>query len=208
MREFLRGLELDAETIDTIMYEHGKLMTKSVEKGDSLTEQLKAAQESLAAANAEIESFKGMDIDGIKKAADEYKAKFEESEKSAAARIAEMEYDTALKEALSGAKFSSDYARQGVIGEIKEKKLPLESGKIIGLEDALKSIREAQPTAFVEEPAKIPATAIFGGTGKTPLLPSETDGFKADYAKAVKARNHAEMSRLTRIAGEKGINLT
>jgi predicted Holliday junction resolvase-like endonuclease len=32
MREFLKGLELDKETIDTIMAEHGKLVTEDKEK--------------------------------------------------------------------------------------------------------------------------------------------------------------------------------
>ena len=32
MREFLRGLELDEETIDTIMAEHGKIITKLKEQ--------------------------------------------------------------------------------------------------------------------------------------------------------------------------------
>lgn len=39
MREFLRGLDLDEEMVDCIMAEHGKLMTKNVEKINSLTEQ-------------------------------------------------------------------------------------------------------------------------------------------------------------------------
>lgn len=37
MREFLKGLELDDEMVDTIMAEHGKLMTKNVEKINTLT---------------------------------------------------------------------------------------------------------------------------------------------------------------------------
>lgn len=37
MREFLKGLGLDQETIDSIMAEHGKLMSKSQEKITELT---------------------------------------------------------------------------------------------------------------------------------------------------------------------------
>lgn len=37
MREFLKGLDLDDEMIDCIMAEHGKLMTKNVEKINNLT---------------------------------------------------------------------------------------------------------------------------------------------------------------------------
>jgi len=47
MREFLKGLELDGELIDTVMAEHGKLLTKSKESASNLAEQLKTAQAEL-----------------------------------------------------------------------------------------------------------------------------------------------------------------
>lgn len=47
MREFLNGLELDSETIDTIMAEHGKLVTKDKEKIQKLQDELKTTKESL-----------------------------------------------------------------------------------------------------------------------------------------------------------------
>ena len=41
MREFLKGLELDKETIDTIMAEHGKLITEAKEKTQELENKVK-----------------------------------------------------------------------------------------------------------------------------------------------------------------------
>ncbi len=40
MREFLKGLELDKETIDTIMAEHGKLITEAKEEIMTLKQQV------------------------------------------------------------------------------------------------------------------------------------------------------------------------
>lgn len=40
MREFLKGLELDKETIDTIMAEHGKLITEAKEEIMNLKQQV------------------------------------------------------------------------------------------------------------------------------------------------------------------------
>lgn len=40
MREFLKGLDLDKETIDTIMAEHGKIVTESKEEIMSLRDQV------------------------------------------------------------------------------------------------------------------------------------------------------------------------
>jgi len=183
MREFLKGLDFDKETIDTIMAEHGKMITESKESNTKLIEQLKAAQEALTTANAEIESYKGMDIEGVKKSAEDYKLKFEESEKTSAARIAEMEYDAALKDALAAEKFSSAYAKSGVISEIKAKKLPLENGAIMGLADALKTIRETNADAFT--PDKVPAAATYGGSGTTPMPQTDKEKALADAQAAV-----------------------
>ena len=41
MREFLKGLELDKETINTIMAEHGKLITESKEEITELKDNVK-----------------------------------------------------------------------------------------------------------------------------------------------------------------------
>lgn len=207
MREFLKGLDLDGEVIDTIMAEHGKLMTKSVEKSATLGEQLKAAQESLTTANAEIERYKGMDFEGIQKAAAEYQAKFEEAERTANDRISEMEYNVALKDALAGEKFTSEFAKRGVFEEIKAKQLPLENGAIMGLSDALKSMRESSPDAFAVEQTKVPATATFSGAGKTSVAPTELDGIKADYEKARKSGNSVRMVEIRMEAKQKGIQI-
>ena len=143
---------------------------------DGLAEQLKTA-------NAEIESYKGMDIEGIKKAADEYKAKAEQAEKDAAAKIADMQYDAALKDALTGEKFSSEYARQGIFNDIKSKKLPIENGAIMGLQDSLKALRESQPDAFA--PEKTPPALLPGITGTTPINATPKEQAIADAQAAM-----------------------
>ena len=45
MREFLKGLDLDSETIDTIMAEHGKLLTKSKETISTLKDEISSLKE-------------------------------------------------------------------------------------------------------------------------------------------------------------------
>ena len=58
MREFLRGLELDQETIDTIMAEVGKRHTGLKEQVDQLTEKCKSYEADLKKANETIEGNK------------------------------------------------------------------------------------------------------------------------------------------------------
>ena len=104
-REFLQNFKvgdqpLPKEVIDAILDENSHDIgetKKQFADYDTLKEQL-------AAANKAIEDFKGMDIDGVKKAADEWKAKAEQAEKDAAARIADMEFDGDLKDAITAMK--------------------------------------------------------------------------------------------------------
>lgn len=100
-REFLQNFEgLSKEAIDAIMDENGR----DIERERSKRADYDAIKEQLAAANRQIEEFKGMDIDGVKKAAEEWKAKAEQAERDASERIAEMEFNGTLREAITAAK--------------------------------------------------------------------------------------------------------
>lgn len=100
-REFLQNFEgLSKEAIDAIMDENGR----DIEKERSKRADYDTIKEQLAAANKQIEEFKGMDIDGVKKAAEEWKAKAEQAEREASERIAEMEFNGTLREAITAAK--------------------------------------------------------------------------------------------------------
>lgn len=125
-------------------------------------------------ANKQIQNFKDMDIDGIKRAAEEYKKKYEDAEQEYTKKLAELETDNALKDKLSGIKFTSDYARRGVFDEIKAKGLKYENGNFLGFDDALNAIKTANPNAFNDEKPS-------GATGGTHHMDSglNTDSFIA-----------------------------
>lgn len=55
MREFLKGLELDEETIDTIMAEHGKHLTKLKEQVDEYKEKISNYDNQVKELNSTIE---------------------------------------------------------------------------------------------------------------------------------------------------------
>lgn len=77
-----------------------------VAKGDfnAKNDALKAAQAQLAEANQAIEGFKAMDIDGVKKAAEDWKQKFEQAQKDADARVAAIQFDAMLDSAITSAR--------------------------------------------------------------------------------------------------------
>ena len=150
-------------------------------------------KQQLKDANKAIADFKGLDVDGIQKAADDWKAKFEQSEKEYAARIADMEYDSTLKDALSAYKFTSDYAKQGVHAEVKSKGLKLDNGAIMGLDDAIKAIKESKPDAFApeeEDKPKPPHGAVYAGRvgGNPAPLPTEKEAMLAAAKAAMKIK--------------------
>lgn len=107
MREFLKGLDLDSELIDTIMAEHGKLVTKDKEELQTLKSQMKELKEN-------------------SKNADELQAKYDELVKANEEREAKKkaeEEDKMLNDNINalfeGKTFTSDYARQGLLNDIK-----------------------------------------------------------------------------------------
>ena len=56
MREFLKGLELDQETIDTIMAEYGKNVTMFKEKLDEYKEQVSNYEDQVKELNGKLET--------------------------------------------------------------------------------------------------------------------------------------------------------
>lgn len=147
-REFLKTLELSDEAIDQIMAEHGKSVEKykaEAGKVEGLNQTIADLQGQLNAANTQIEEFKGMDIDGIRKAADDWKEKAEQAAKDAENRIAQLQFDHALDAALSGARAKNAKAVKALIDMDK---LAFKDGEIGGLNEQLDKIKEDNDYLF------------------------------------------------------------
>ena len=113
-REFLEGLELDKETIDTIMAEYGKSTQGLREERDNLKTQIEDV-------NKEIQSYKDMDIDSIKKSAEDWKTKYEEMEANQKAEKEKSIRDERTNAFFNDIKFASESAKAGVIAKFNEK---------------------------------------------------------------------------------------
>lgn len=166
-REFLKNLGLTDEQIDKIMAENGKDIEKA--KGDTakLESDLEAKktevetlQGQLKEANKQIEGFKGMDIEGIKKAADDYKQKFEQAEKDAQAKLEKLQFDHALENALRAAKAKNTKAVKALIDL---EGLKFNGEEIIGLKDQLEKIQKEN--AYLFEDAKGVPKIVLPGNG-------------------------------------------
>lgn len=158
-REFLTELLPDADSavIDKIMAEQAKDAEAQENTIASLTTERDGLKDQLAAANNEIKSYKDMDIDGIKAKASEWETKYNTDTEALKNQLAEAQYGFAVKDSVSGMNFTSASAKKAFIADLTAKKLPLQEGKLLGLEDFVKSYKESDPGAFAsEEDGKMP----------------------------------------------------
>lgn len=171
-RDFLKGLGLDDSIIDQIMDENGKDIQReknAVNKVNQDLEKYKAENEGLktqlSEANTQIQSFKEMDIDGIKASAEEWKTKYETDTKALNEKIAAKDYDYAIKDFMSNYKFIDDDVKEIVINKFKAKEFKLEEGKFLGGEDFMKEYKENHKSLFISDEPQDPIPEIVKPTG-------------------------------------------
>lgn len=173
-REFLEGLNLNKEAIDAIMAENGKDIEAEKKKTaniqnklDTANTELTTVKEQLESANSTIQSYKDMDIEGIKKSADDWKAKYEEDTKKLQADLQAKDYDYAAKDYINQFKFIDDDVKEIVLNKFKAKEFKLEEGKFLGADDFMKDYQEAHKSLFVQEaPEGNPTPQIVKPTGE------------------------------------------
>lgn len=125
----------------------------SKEKYNTLKTQADGLDKQVKEANATIESYKGMDIEGIKKSADDWKTKYETDTAQLQEQMRQQTYDYEAERYLAKYKFSSELAKKAALTEFREKKFQLQDGAFLGADDYMKQMKEANPTAFVDEEA-------------------------------------------------------
>lgn len=114
MREFLKGLELDKETIDTIMAEHGKLITEAKEKTQELENKIKDYESKIGELSSKAENNTKVqeELDNLKKSIAENEAK-------AKAKAEDDALTKNITSAFGDKKFVNDYTKNAIIGDIK-----------------------------------------------------------------------------------------
>lgn len=128
---------------------------KAVGEHDKRVKTLEAERDNfkaqLEAANATLSKFDGKDIEGMQKKIEQYEADMKEQKEKFEKDIYDRDFSDALNAAIGDYKFTSEYAKQAVMGEIKAAGLKLMDGKIIGLSDMIDTIKAKDATAFVDE---------------------------------------------------------
>ena len=114
MREFLKGLELDKETIDTIMAEHGKLITEAKEKTQELENKVKEYESKIdeLSSKAETNTKVQEELDTLKKQIVEEKKQKEQED-------LEATLNKNVLEAIGDAEFVNERTKNAIINEVK-----------------------------------------------------------------------------------------
>lgn len=114
MREFLKGLDLDKETIDTIMAEHGKLITEAKEKTQELENKVKDYESKIGELSSKAE-----DNTKVQEELDNLKKSIAENEAKAKAKAEDDALTKNITSAFGDKKFVNEYTKNAIIGDIK-----------------------------------------------------------------------------------------
>ncbi len=114
MREFLKGLDLDKETIDTIMAEHGKLITEAKEKTQDLENKVKEYEGKIDKLSSKAE-----DNTKVQEELDNLKKSIAENEAKAKAKAEDDALTKNITSAFGDKKFVNEYTKNAIIGDIK-----------------------------------------------------------------------------------------
>lgn len=174
-KEELLALGLTEEQVPGVFKINGIDVEKA--KGDLATKEteLISTKEQLKTANTEIQSYKSMDIEAIKKASDDYKAKFEAAETKAKEELDALKFNHAIENALikAGAK------------NVKAAKALLDGDSLKGSKNletdiaaAITKAKEADPYLYGETDPNGTGGSLGGGA-----KPPKTAITKEDFAK-------------------------
>lgn len=140
-KKFLEGLGItDEEAVNKIVAEYGNDIQTEKDAAETLRTQLSEA-------NTQIESFKSMDVETIKKSAADWEAKFKQSEADRAA----FEHKTKVGSLVKELKLKDSIYEDYLTNQLIEKELKFDGDKLIGGDDVINAFKESHPDAFKSE---------------------------------------------------------
>ena len=160
--EDLKNQGLTDEQISFVMSENGKDIEKFKTENETNKTELKSVKEQLKSANETIESYKNMNIEDIKKSADDYKAKFEQSENERKSEIEKLKLSHAIDNALTKAGAKNLNAVKATLDLSNVK---LDGDKLLGFDDLLKNSKE-QDGYLYDDAQQSQGTGSTGNFGK------------------------------------------
>lgn len=144
------GIE-DKEVLDKILALNGTDIEKQKTAVTTLTAERDNYKTQLEAANQQIEQFKGLNVEQIQQAADDWKQKYETAEANYQKQLTDRDYNDAALASLTDVNFTSKAAKTAFIALLKEKQLKLDGGKLVGFDEILTQAKADDPSAFASD---------------------------------------------------------
>lgn len=175
-RDFLKNLGLEDDVVDKIMEENGKDITDLKTKIANLQDDLKVKEGVIETKNTKISELEKVDVEALKT------AEYERGKAEGSAEIERFKFNTALDNALKGAKVKDS---KTISGLLDMEKIKLENEQIVGLDEQLKTLKESHDYLF-DNDGKTPhfAGSTPGGTGG-----SDEEGALAQFKSIMGLKN-------------------
>lgn len=171
MYEFLKGIFGETEDGQPVALTYEQLVEKlnankelhivnladggyvAKDKFDAKLTELDGVNEQLNAANETIQSYKDMDIEGIKQSITDWEQKYNNDTDALRRQLAEQEKNHSLDMFLGGYQFSSKAAKDGIRADFISKNFPYEDGKFIGAKEYMEGLmgNDDYKAAFVQK---------------------------------------------------------
>lgn len=148
------GLEIPEDKqndFNTAFSENYKTVNEFQKRVGKVEEERDGWKTKAETAETTLRGFEGVDLDKIKGDLEAWKTKAETAEREYQKKISERDFNDALNAGIGKYKFTSESAKKAVMAEIRKKGLTMSEGKILGLDDAIGQIKEADKGAFVNE---------------------------------------------------------
>lgn len=128
------------------------------DKFDAKETELSGVKKQLTEANTQIQSYKDMDIDGIKKSASDWEKKYNDDTAALNKQLKDQARAHGEDLFFNGYKFTSKAAQDGVRAAFAKKNFPYEDGKFVGAKEFMDSLvaDKDYKAAFVVEAPPAP----------------------------------------------------
>jgi hypothetical protein len=182
LKALLEKAEITDGKLDTgsLMKEVNKEFPQhAVPKTDfnALVETRKALEGQLAEANKQIESFKGMDVEGIRKAAEDWKVRFEEADRAHKAEMEKTAYQAAAERFIDAMRPKDGLSKSAALAEFVRKGLKLEGDKFVGGQEWAGQFKKDNAAHFAEGEGGVTTASSGGSHGGA--LDGDADKFTA-----------------------------
>lgn len=123
----------------------------SKEKYGELDTAKKGIEKQLKEANDTIESYKDMDIEGIKKSAADWKKKYDDDTQKLNQQIEADRKAFAAERYIAGQKIKSPLSRKAILQEFLAQNLEFKDGAFTGADEYMEKVRKQYPDEFEQE---------------------------------------------------------